>query len=504
MTAEELRKSILQMAIQGKLVKQDPNDEPASVLLERIREEKTRLIKEGKIKGKMTDSVIYKGSDNSYYEKVGKTEVCIDDEIPFELPDSWAVCRCNQILSICTGKKDANYGTPTGTFPFFTCSATPIKSDTYSFDGKSLILPGNGANVGMCLYYEGKFEAYQRTYVLQPFNDNSLNIAYVKLIFDAFWREYNKEKMFGSAIPYIKLGYIERFILPIPPLHEQERIVAKIHVIDKLVEDYAKYKNAANTLNEQLPILLRKSILQYAIQGKLVPQAPSDEPASVLLERIRSEREKANGGKKSKAKTESYIFKNSDDNSYYEKIGEKVVCIDEEIPFDIPDSWCWTRIGCVSNSYIGLTYKPTDVVESGGTIVLRSSNIQNGEIDLTDLVRVSTSIPQKLVVEKNDILICARNGSKKLVGKSAIIRETLEDMSFGAFMAICKSPLYEYLYLFLQSNAFYNQLNAVSGTTTINQLTQDRLNHFLIPIPPLGEQRRICEKYGQIKEIASQ
>ena len=117
---------------------------------------------------------------------------------------------------------------------------------------------------------------------------------------------------------------------------------------------------------------------------------------------------------------------------------------------------------------------------------------------------LSTSIPQKLVVEKNDILICARNGSKKLVGKSAIIRETLEDMSFGAFMAICKSPLYEYLYLFLQSNAFYNQLNAVSGTTTINQLTQDRLNHFLIPIPPLGEQRRICEKYGQIKEIASQ
>ena len=308
----------------------------------------------------------------------------------------------------------------------------------------------------------------------------------------------------GSAQPHISKDYITKMFFALPPLAEQQRIVTRISELNPLLIDYDSLEAQERKLDESLPNELRKSILQYAIQGKLVPQNPSDEPASVLLERIRSEREKANGGKKSKAKTESYIFKNSDDNSYYEKIGEKVVCIDEEIPFDIPDSWCWTRIGCVSNSYIGLTYKPTDVVESGGTIVLRSSNIQNGEIDLTDLVRVSTSIPQKLVVEKNDILICARNGSKKLVGKSAIIRETLEDMSFGAFMAICKSPLYEYLYLFLQSNAFYNQLNAVSGTTTINQLTQDRLNHFLIPIPPLGEQRRICEKYGQILEIASQ
>ena len=523
MTAEELRKSILQMAIQGKLVKQDPNDEPASVLLERIREEKTRLIKEGKIKGKMTDSVICKGSDNSYYEKVGKNEVCIDDEIPFELPDSWAWVRFENLVFFSLGKtpdrktskywKDGMYPwvsisdmvdqgiviatkdkiTETALVDKFNCRLVPKGTLLMSFKltiGKMSILGVDAQHneAIISIVPVSDIDDIQKTYL---FNTLPLFTSFAE----------TTDAIKGATL---NSGKLAKMLVALPPLAEQKRIIERLNELTPLISDYGKLEIEEGTIIEQLPILLRKSILQYAIQGKLVPQDPSDEPTSVLLERIRSEREKANGGKKSKAKTESYIFKNSDDNSYYEKIGEKVVCIDEEIPFDIPDSWCWTRIGCVSNSYIGLTYKPTDVVESGGTIVLRSSNIQNGEIDLTDLVRVNTSISQKLIVEKNDILICARNGSKKLVGKSAIIRETLEDMSFGAFMAICKSPLYEYLYLFLQSNAFYNQLNAVSGTTTINQLTQDRLNHFLIPIPPLVEQRRICEKYGQIKEIASQ
>jgi type I restriction enzyme S subunit len=151
-----------------------------------------------------------------------------------------------------------------------------------------------------------------------------------------------------------------------------------------------------------------------------------------------------------------------------------------------------------------LTYKPTDVCESGGTIVLRSSNIKNGKIDLNDIVRVKCEISEKLIVKKNDILICSRNGSKRLVGKSAIIYDLPEEMTFGAFMAICKSPLFEYLYLYMQSELFFNQLGIVSSTTTINQLTQDRLNSFFIPIPPYEEQKRIIEKIKEIQEIAGQ
>jgi len=238
---------------------------------------------------------------------------------------------------------------------------------------------------------------------------------------------------------------------------------------------------------------LRNSILQWAIQGKLVPQDPNDEPASVLLERIREEKARLVKEKKIKRdKNESIIYR-GDDNSYYEKFTDgKVVCIDDVIPFDLPEGWQWCRVRDVSRSYIGLTYKPSDVSQKG-TIVLRSSNIQNGKLDLNDIVRVSSDIPEKLWVEKNDIIICARNGSKRLVGKSAIIDAMNESMTFGAFMAICKTPFYKYIYLFLQSDLFFSQLREVSGTTTINQLTQNNFNRFLVPIPPVNEQERIVE-----------
>ena len=192
------------------------------------------------------------------------------------------------------------------------------------------------------------------------------------------------------------------------------------------------------------------------------------------------------------------VFTNSL-SSYYEKFlatGE-VKCIDEEIPFEIPESWKWCRICHISNSYIGLTYKPSDISEQG-IIVLRSSNIQQGKLSLQDIVRVNSDIPEKLYVQNNDILICARNGSKRLVGKSAIINGIKEPMTFGAFMAICKTSLYEYVYLFLQSNVFFSQLREVSGTTTINQLTQNNFNSFLIPIPPRVEQMRIANKFAEL------
>ncbi len=189
-------------------------------------------------------------------------------------------------------------------------------------------------------------------------------------------------------------------------------------------------------------------------------------------------------------------------NSYYEKIlatGE-VKCIDEEVPFEIPKGWEWCRIRNISQSYIGLTYSPSEV-SSQGTIVLRSSNIQDGRIVYDDIVRVTKNISEKLLVEKNDIIICARNGSAKLVGKSAIVTEITEPMTFGAFMAICKTSLYQYVSIFLQSDLFFSQLRGVSGTTTINQLTQNNFNGFLIAIPPLEEQHRIFEKINYVLPI---
>ena len=230
----------------------------------------------------------------------------------------------------------------------------------------------------------------------------------------------------------------------------------------------------------------------------MVPQIASEGTAQELLEQIKEEKLKLvkEGKVKKFALNDSVIFR-GDDNKYYEQIGKKCLDITEQIPFEIPSNWEWCRVRNVSNSYIGLTYKPTDI-DKKGTIVLRSCNIRNGKLVLDDIVRVSSSISEKLLIEENDIIICARNGSKRLIGKSALIRNLPEPMTFGAFMAICKTPIYEYMFAYLQSNLFFGQLRDVSNTTTINQLTQNKFNDFLIPLPPVKEQERIAFKISQL------
>ena len=200
-----------------------------------------------------------------------------------------------------------------------------------------------------------------------------------------------------------------------------------------------------------------------------------------------------------------YYGNESSPNSHYEKfiLTGEVKCIDDEIPFELPNGWEWCRIKDISRSYIGLTYKPEDVSLTGA-IVLRSSNVKEGKIVLEDVVRVSKKIPENLFVETNDIIICARNGSKKLVGKSALVTEVNEATTFGAFMAICKTSLYSFVYYFLQSELFFTQLSDVSSTTTINQLTQTNFNHFLVPLPPLVEQQRIVAKIEELMPLVEQ
>ena len=225
---------------------------------------------------------------------------------------------------------------------------------------------------------------------------------------------------------------------------------------------------------------LKNAILQEAITGRLVPQDPNDEPASVLLDRIRKEKAKLvkEGKLKKKDLEEKPISK-------------------EEIPFEIPESWEWCRVSDISESFIGLTYKPSDVSEKGW-IVLRSSNIQDGKLVFDDIVRVNVEVSEKLHVRENDIIICARNGSKKLVGKSALVERIMEPMTFGAFMAICRTPFFRYMSMYLLSPLFFGQLRKESDTTTINQLTQKNFNKYLVPLPPLSEQHRIVAKIEEL------
>lgn len=221
---------------------------------------------------------------------------------------------------------------------------------------------------------------------------------------------------------------------------------------------------------------LRQAVLQEAIQGKLTKQLPSDGDARTLLERIKAEKEKLI--KEKKIKKEKPLAPITDD----------------EIPFDIPENWCWVRLGEVGLTNIGLTYKPTDI-SLDGTIVLRSCNIQNEKMAYDDIVKVSCDIAEKNYAKAGDILICVRNGSRKLVGKCAIVDK--DGMAFGDFMAVFRSRVNRYVKYFLNSSFFRQDLDGVN-TTTINQITQDMLKKQLFPLPPLSEQERIVAKLEKL------
>ena len=194
------------------------------------------------------------------------------------------------------------------------------------------------------------------------------------------------------------------------------------------------------------------------------------------------------------------MFKIGDDKLHYEKFADgSVVCIEDEIPFDIPESWAWCRLKNIGIAKIGLTYKPTDI-DSSGIAVLRSNNIKDDKLNLNELIYVNCAVNDNLLVMDNDILICARNGSKHLVGKSALIKKVENKMTFGAFMSIFRSDCNNYIFRFLNSNYFRTTM-ADANSTQINQLTQDMLKETLCPLPPHSEQKRISETVETLLEL---
>ena len=387
MKAEQLRKSILQLAIQGKLVPQDPADEPASVLLERIRVEKQSLIKQGKIKKDKGDSVIFKGDDNCYYEKTGPEVKNITDEIDFDLPDGWAFARINSLFFIQTGasfKKEQATSDFTqtrilrggnilqGEYRFFENDIfvdSKLIQDSIILKNNDLITPAVTSieNIGKLARIEKDYEdvtAGGFVFIVRPCYNSEIFAKYMLYALQSSY--FNKQlksitKKSGQA--FYNLGK-ERFIqliIPIPPLNEQVRIVESIEQFTPLIKEYDKLEQQATKLDGEIYDKLKKSILQYAIQGKLVPQNSNDEPAAVLLERIRAEK-KAQLGKKY---VESYIYK-GDDNCYYEKVGKNEPVLLENLPFDIPDSWCWARLGdIVGNHGQKVPNKPFSYIDIG-------------------------------------------------------------------------------------------------------------------------------------------
>ena len=513
MTGQQLKNSILQMAVQGKLVPQDPNDEPASVLLERIRAEKEQLIKEGKIKKEKNPSVIFRGADNLPYEKVGKNEpVCIADEVPFDIPESWEWVR---LEAICTKLVDGDHNPPKGCSyetAYVMVSSTNINDDCIVelekvrylekniFDKENertnaatgdIFFTSVGSLGRSCVYEGGLNICFQRSVsVIHTLIFN----YYLKYCLDsAYIQQKIVREATGTAQKGFYLNQLALLLIPIPPIKEQHRIVSKYLETVQMQKEYYKTNETLDVLNSRFPATLKKSILQYAVQGKLVPQNPADEPASVLLERIRTEKEQlVKEGKIKRDKHESVIFRR--DNSYYEKVDGIERCIDDELPFEIPDSWEWTTIG---TTCINIQYGSSRKSESTGTMaVLRMGNIQNGRIDTQKLVY--TSDKEEIAhypLEYNDLLF-NRTNSKELVGKTAIYKSEVSAIYAGYLIRI--TPLIDSDYLnYVMQTQFYCQ-NVRSDAIGQSNINAEKLKKFIYPLPPLHEQKKIAKKLNSI------
>ena len=520
MTADQLRKSILQQAIQGKLVPQDPNDEPASVLLERIREEKARLVEEKKIKKEKNPSVIFKGEDNSYYEKFtlsGEVK-CIDEEIPFEIPNGWEWARISNIFQI-NPKNICNDELEVAFIPMEKLSAGYGSNYSYEKVKWSKIKKGfthfaNGdiafAKITPC-FQNRKSAVFDKLpngigagttelKILRTFAE-TINRYYLLYFLKSPY--FIEEAIFKGTANQQRIisGYLENKLFPIPPLAEQQRIVEKIEELIPHIELYGKAQTELDTLNKNIKEQLKKSVLQYAIEGKLVPQDETEGTADVLLEQIQKEKQKLCEENKLKKKDLEYstIFK-GEDNKYYEKIGKNVTCIDEEIPFEIPKNWRWVRMGQIADLYTGNSIneqeKKAQYMNTEGVAYIGTKDIGfDGKV----LYQNGVAIPKKHLslfkkAYSNSILICIEGGSAGR--KITLIDKTV---CFGNKLC-CITSYYEkirYLFYYLQSPMFFEIFNQ-NKNGIIGGVSVNNLKNLIVPLPPLAEQQRIVESIDAI------
>ena len=519
MTAQQLKNSILQMAVQGKLVPQDPNDEPASVLLERIRAEKERLIKEKKIKREKNPSVIFKGADNTPYEKIGDEVRSLADEVPFDIPDSWEWVRIRSLGEIVRGsgiKRNetvqqglpcVRYGELYTTYQtLFTSAVSFIAPDLYekckhfSYGDVLMTLTGeNKPDIAKAVAYLGT-EPIAASGDLAFWTQHGMNPLFLSYIMASPYIIARKVALAtGDIIVHISGDKLGTILLPVPPLAEQERIVACIQEAELVIENYAIKATALQKLQDSFPEALKKSILQEAVQGKLVPQDPSDEPAEALLERIRAEKQRLiKEGKIKKDKHESVIFRR--DNSHYEKLDSVERCIDDELPFEIPGSWEWVRLGSVLEIARGGSPRPIQqylTTDPDGINWIKIGDTDKGGkyIYKTKEKIRPEGVTKSRMVHSGDFLLT----NSMSFGRPYILK-TDGCIHDGWLVLSNRFDCYsvDFLYYILSSPfAYYQFCDSVSGAVVKN-LNSDKVANALFPLPPLAEQHRIVQRIEEL------
>ena len=517
MNGKQLKNSILQWAIQGKLVPQDSNDEPASVLLDKIRQEKEHLIKEKKIKRDKNASIIYRGEDNSYYEKMLATrEVkCIDEEIPFEIPQGWEWCRLGEISTYAQTKRKIN--------------ASNADSQLWGLDLEDIEKGGRLLNIktvgerkaigdktifnrGDILY--SKLRPYLLKILVAPEEGictpeiipftcygNICKDYIVSFLKSPYVDDYINSVTFGVKMPRVSTETMTSLLVPLPPLSEQFRIDTKTKELMPYIDGYGKAQNKLNKLNEELSNTIRKSILQEAIQGKLVPHIAEEGTAKDLLEQIKAEKQKlVKEGKLKKSALASSVIFRGDDNKYYEQIGKKCLDITDEIPFVISETWQWVRVRDVfqlnpkneAEDEKLVAFIPMEKISAGyksdftfdtakwGTIKKGFTHFANGDVAFAKITP------------------CFQNR------KSAIFHDLPNGIGAGTTELKVLRPYGNtidrwYLLYFLESPYFIDEAT-FKGTANQQRIVVGYLEDKLFPLPTQKEQQRIVAQIEKLFE----
>ena len=474
MNAQQLKNAILQEAIQGRLVPQAPNDEPASVLLDKIRAEKKQLVKEGILKKKDLE----------------ETPIS-EDEIPFKLPEKWLWIRINDLGEIITG------GTPSkqnkdyygDDYPFYKPgdlgkginidnSVDRLSQKGYEASRKlkahSVLVTCIGATIGKTGLISKEGACNQQINAIIPVDSLYPKFIYYTICSPSFQSIIRKDAG-QTTLPIMNKNNFCKLLFPLPPLAEQKRIVAKIEELLPKVEAYGKAQESLNKLNEELPEKLKKSILQEAIEGRLVPQDPNDEPASVLLDKIRKEKARLvkDGTLKKKDLVETPIEEN-------------------EIPFKIPKSWEWCRVGTVAEYVNGLAFKPEDW-ETSGLPIIRIQNLTDYNKPLNYTTKI---FDDKFKVENGDLLFSWSATLDSFIWKGQTAWLNQHIFKVNPRVGIFKG------YLYYALKAIVSNLSDITHGLTMKHLTRGVFENYSFPLPPLAEQKRIVAKIEEVfKEI---
>ena len=499
MTGKQLKNSILQWAIQGKLVPQDPNDEPASVLLEKIRTEKARLVKEGKIRKDKNESIIYRGEDNSHYEKFLATgEVkCIDEEIPFEIPDSWCWARLGHIFEHNTGKalNSSNQAGELKTYittsnlywNYFNLSSLRQMYFSNSEIAKCTVTKGDllvceGGDIGRAAIWNYEYAICIQNHIHRLRAYIAIETMYFYYIF-LLYKSLGYIGGKGIGIQGLSSGALHNIIVPVPSISEQRRITTYFEHIEPIIDKYNTAQTALNSLNTDIYEQLRKSILQEAIKGRFVPQNPDDEPASALLQRIKDEKTRLvkEGKLKKKDIVDSVIFK-GDDNKYYEQIAGGIQQI--ELDYCFPDTWEAVKLSNIC--------RLTDGEKREGNNICLDAKYLRGK-------SIGDILPRGKYVSAGDniILVDGENsGEVFTVPRDGYMGSTFKQLWVSENMHL------PYVLYFIQ---FYKNLlrNSKKGAA-IPHLNKDIFYSLVIGIPPYQEQKHIAthiqELFDKIKD----